>query len=59
MNNTDRKAHRPASTGTPRWVKFFVAAAILVLVAVAILHLAGNGFMDHGANVPGPEPAAP
>ena len=59
MNDTDRKAHRPASTRMPRRVEFSVAAAALLLVAVAVLHLTGNGFMDHGASAAAPEPPAP
>jgi hypothetical protein len=29
---------------TPRWVKIFGAVAVLLIVAFAVLHLAGGGF---------------
>jgi hypothetical protein len=42
---------RVPETETPRWVKFFGAAFILVLVLFAVLHLTGNtlGSSLHGA----------
>lgn len=61
MDNIDRRERRPAAAipPTPRWVKFSIAAAVLLLVVVAVLHLTGNGFMDHGASAAGSGHPAP
>lgn len=32
---------------TPRWVKTFITAAVILVVAFAILHLTGGGMGSH------------
>ena len=32
----------------PGWVKAFIVGTIVVLLAVVVLHLTGNGFNHHG-----------
>jgi hypothetical protein len=40
--------HSPGSTtSTPRWVKAFGIAAIVVVLLLVILHLAGDGLGGH------------
>ncbi|NGY61284.1 hypothetical protein G7043_20370 [Lentzea sp. NEAU-D13] len=34
-------------TGVPRWVKVSAAIVLLLLLAVVVLHLAGNSFGGH------------
>jgi len=38
---------------TPRWVKVSGALAVVLIVAFAILHLAGGGFRHHHLPVSG------
>ena len=33
---------------TPRWVKMFGVAALVLVLIVVIVHLAGGGFHGHG-----------
>jgi hypothetical protein len=33
---------------TPRWVKVLGGIALVLVVAFAVLHLAGGGFRHHG-----------
>lgn len=42
------KQERPASRGTPAWVRAFWIGALVILLAVAALHLTGHGFGHHG-----------
>ncbi|HEU0079500.1 MAG TPA: hypothetical protein VFQ76_17720 [Longimicrobiaceae bacterium] len=35
--------------GTPRWVKVYGLAAIVFVLVVVVVHLAGGGFRHHGA----------
>jgi hypothetical protein len=44
--------------GMPRWMKWFAALALLLLVVFAVVHLAGGGFRGHGGSAthPSPEP---
>lgn len=37
-----------APAPTPRWVKLFGMAAVILLVLFVILHLTGNGMVGHG-----------
>jgi hypothetical protein len=37
----------PSQHRTPRWVKIGGALALVLVVAFAILHLAGGGFRHH------------
>ena len=36
-----------STTGTPRWVKMFGIIAIILVLAVVILHLTGRGLGGH------------
>ena len=48
--DTDRSGQKPvrgSRTGTPRWVKAFLIAAIVLVVVFAAVHLAGGGMGSH------------
>ena len=57
-DDTDPSARAHRSPRTPGWVKLFAAIGILLVVVVVVLHLTGNGFMNHGA-VPNPTERQP
>lgn len=42
-----RKPVRSAEPGTPRWVKAFLIAAVILVVAFVVIHLAGGGMGSH------------
>lgn len=48
-NETDLSARARQKPPTPGWVKLFAAIGILLVLVVVVLHLTGNGFMNHGA----------
>ena len=56
MAENQKDPGRGSPPATPRWVKLFVAAFILVIVLVVVLHLMGFGFGGHGAGSPGEGP---
>jgi hypothetical protein len=43
-----RAPEASSSSGTPRWVKVFGLIALVLVVAFAIVHLAGGGMHGHG-----------
>jgi hypothetical protein len=38
--------------GMPRWVKLFATLFVVLVVAIAVLHLTGNTFGNHGTHTP-------
>ncbi|WP_427007729.1 hypothetical protein [Pseudarthrobacter sp. H2] len=42
-----RKPVRGPEPGTPRWVKAFMIAAVILVLAFAAIHLAGGGMGSH------------
>jgi hypothetical protein len=43
----DGRESDPIDEGTPRWVKVFGLVALLVVLIVVVVHLAGGGFHGH------------
>lgn len=48
MKRTGDSPGRGLGTGAPRWVKVFGIIAIVLMLAIVILHLTGHGFGGHG-----------
>jgi hypothetical protein len=44
MSQPHTKGNSDTPPSTPRWVKVFGAAVVILVVAVVILHLTGNSF---------------
>jgi len=45
--DSGRKPVRSPEPGTPRWVKAFMIAAVILIVVFALIHLAGGGMGSH------------
>lgn len=46
-DNADPRLVPSSPPGTPRWVYIFGIIALLILLSVIALHLAGGGFRGH------------
>jgi hypothetical protein len=47
LDRTGSAGNLDRATGTPRWVKIFALALLVLVLLVAVLHLTGNAIGGH------------